>query len=119
MQRIQIAYLLVFLLSVLRAVSQFCFKLASGWSSADQPLATFGRPTIWVGTFIYIISFPLLLQIHKLLPLSRAAPLLMSIPQVWTALLGIFLLSELLDLYRVTGIGLILAGTIVIGGAQE
>ena len=73
--------------------------LASGWT--------------WLGIIAYIASFLAWLQVLRRLPLHLAFSL-MSVSQVLVPLGAWALLGEHLSLHRWAGIGLVLAGIIVI-----
>ena len=117
MQQMYWIYLFALTLPLIRATSHYCFKLASASTSLEQPLSLLGQPTVWIGITLYVVSFPMLLKLYKILPISRTGPLL-STTIIWTTLIGVFLLSEQMDMVRLLGIGLIVLGALVISTSK-
>jgi len=69
-------------------------------------------PSLLVFTF-YVISFYLLSQVLKTIPLGIAYAIWSGVGIVLTALIGFFIFRQSLDLPAVIGIGMIIGGVIV------
>jgi drug/metabolite transporter (DMT)-like permease len=111
------APLLITISSVLIALGQFCFKIAARNIDPAQPQSLIFNPAIWLGIAIYIASFPLMLHSYKLWSLSKAFPLV-SLSLVWSALLAVVFLSEVITAYRLLGAILIMVGAAIIGSER-
>ena len=103
--------------SILIALGQFCFKLAAEHINLDQPRTLVVNPAIWLGVAIYVSSFPVMLRSYKLWSLSKAFPLV-SLSLVWSAMLAVVFLAEVITVYRLTGAILIMFGAAIIGSER-
>ncbi|TCB51359.1 QacE family quaternary ammonium compound efflux SMR transporter [Acinetobacter sp. ANC 4779] len=70
-------------------------------------------PSLFVFIF-YVISFYLLSQVIKTIPLGIAYAIWGAVGIILTALIGFFIFRQSLDLAAVIGIAMIVAGVIVI-----
>jgi multidrug transporter EmrE-like cation transporter len=119
----QLAALMLALFCVfLTALAQVLLKMGMS-SPAIQQAMTGGlrsvywlaltSPAIWGGMLCFGASAGLWLLVLGRLEVSMAYPLI-SLGVVLTTLAGIFILGESLNLYKVLGVALIVAGVIVL-----
>lgn len=104
--------LLVLFCAILGAFGQVFFKLASGSFS----LSVDGILKNWrfmVGAFLYASSAILFVYSLKQGNLSILYPLIAT-SYIWVALLSFFFLKEAVSLLNVAGIGMIIAGIVLI-----
>jgi small multidrug resistance pump len=64
--------------------------------------------------FFYVISFYLLSQVIKTIPLGIAYAIWAGVGIILTALVGYFIFKQSLDFAAIAGIGLIISGVLVI-----
>jgi len=64
--------------------------------------------------FFYVISFYLLAQVIKTIPLGIAYAIWAGVGIILTALVGYFIFKQSLDIAAMAGIGLIISGVLVI-----
>jgi len=85
--------------------------------AARFDLAHLGRTlatgALWLGGALYLVGIAVYLYLLKFLPLSIAYPLT-SMSYIWIAFLSRRYLNEEIDAWRWTGIGLIIAGTVLL-----
>lgn len=102
------AWALALLAVVLNVAAQLAIKLADGRLFSVQ---------LAVALVFYGASFFLTLRIYAVNPLSLAAPLMAGLTFLLTPLAAVLILNESLGLVRMAGIGLILAGILVLARA--
>ena len=98
------AYLLLGLAIILEGTGSTFLLKSEGFSKLGPSLLVF---------VFYIISFYLLSQVLKTLPLGIAYAIWSGVGSVLTALIGFFIFRQSLDLPAVIGIGMIIGGVIV------
>lgn len=92
----------------------FAITLEVVGSSFLQRSAQFTRPVpTAVMALCYVASFYALSQSLKILPLGIAYAIWAGVGIVLTALIGVFVFRQALDLAALIGIGLIVAGVVV------
>lgn len=99
------AWPLALLTVVLNVGAQIAIKLAAGNLVSAQMVAAL---------VLYCASFVLTFKIYAVNPLSLAAPLMAGLTFMLTPLAAVAFLGETLGVARVAGIGLILAGIVVV-----
>lgn len=111
---------------VLNAVAQLALKAATGttgvirgswsnyWTAAQQLAAS---ATFWLALAAYGISVVVWIVGLSRLPVSQAYPVL-SVGYIIAALLAWFLLGEAVSVERWTGIGLIVAGVLLVSSSR-
>lgn len=120
------AYVFLGIVVVLTTLWQVIFKWRSAYVTlGDETADTFmGKflsmlhslldPYIFIGYACALLSSVLWIFALKKVPLSVAYPFL-SLPMVLVMGLSVILFHETLDVYKVTGAGLIIAGIVLIG----
>lgn len=82
-----------------------------GW--VTQLLGALGTPSILVGVALYLVPTVLWIWLLRTIPLTVLQPIL-SLSYVLTALLALWILREPVPLQRWLGMGLIMAGIVLV-----
>ncbi|HEX2603549.1 MAG TPA: EamA family transporter [Oxalicibacterium sp.] len=116
------ALLLAFFCVCLTAAAQVLMKIGMSASAMQQAMASGMRsiywlaltsPAIWGGMICFGASAALWLLVLGRLEVSLAYPLV-SLGVVLTTLAGMFFLGESVSIYKVLGVGLIVAGVLTL-----
>ncbi len=110
--------LLVFLCTLIGAAAQVLFKLGSGSMSGANPvqmlLHVLMSPTLLLGYACYGVNTLLLVLALRKGELSMTYPVI-SLTYVWVSILSVIIFHESMNMFKVVGLGIVVAGVAVLG----
>lgn len=106
--------LLVFCCTLIGAAAQVFFKLGAGELSKPNPVQMLTNPVLLSGYVLYGLSTVLLVLALRRGQLSILYPVI-SLTYVWVTILSILIFKESMNLFKVLGLSIVVAGVAVLG----
>jgi drug/metabolite transporter (DMT)-like permease len=111
--------LLVFLCTLIGASAQIFFKLGAEQIAKPTPIQILLNPSLFLGYALYGISTALLVLALRKGQLSILYPII-SLTYVWVTLLSMIIFKETLNISKLVGLAIVVAGVAVLGkGAKS
>ena len=112
-------YSFIFLMTVMGAVASLFLKKASGslkgGSAVESVLNLLKTPSLYLGTFLYLLASVLNIYVLRILDYSSVLPL-SAFTYVWTMFLARLQFGEKLTKKKVTGVFLVVFGAALVSG---
>ncbi|MDP4118452.1 MAG: EamA family transporter [Bacillota bacterium] len=105
-----ILYTGLVVMALLGSLGSLFFKKASGENSIKSLLR---KPHFYIGGFLYFVSALLNIILLKYMDYSVVLPMT-AITYIWTMIFSYFLLKEAITVRKITGVGFILFGAVLI-----
>ncbi|HSW51346.1 MAG TPA: EamA family transporter [Bryobacteraceae bacterium] len=105
---------LVFLCTVFGAAAQVLIKFGANGLESGSPLAMLASPTLVSGYSLYGLSTMLLVLALRDGELSILYPVI-SLTYVWVTLLSLVFFKETVNVWKLSGIAVVVAGVALIG----
>jgi uncharacterized membrane protein len=106
--------LLVFLCTVIGAAAQVLLKIGATQLVSANPARMLMNPWLFTGYALYGISTVLLILALRKGQLSLLYPVI-SLTYVWVTILSLLLFKETMNVYKLVGLAVIVAGVAVLG----
>lgn len=106
--------LLVFLCTIIGAGAQILLKIGANQLVRANPIDMLLNPWLFCGYALYGISTVLLILALRKGQLSLLYPVI-SLTYVWVTILSLLLFKETMNVYKVVGLSVIVAGVAVLG----
>ncbi len=103
--------ILLIILTLSGSLGGFCFKKAV--ASCDVLTQVIFKPMLYLGGLFYVTGAALNIVVLKTLPYTVVLPLT-SLTYIWTLIIAHFALKEKITRMKITGVTLILAGSILL-----
>lgn len=112
-------YSFIFLMTVMGAVASLFLKKASGSLKGGSVVESFinllKTPSLYIGTFLYLLASVLNIYVLRILDYSSVLPL-SAFTYVWTMFLARLRFGEKLTKKKVTGVFLVVLGAALVSG---
>ena len=103
--------LLVTIMTLSGSLGGYFFKRAT--SQSEKLLGVIFKPSLYVGGLLYVLGAGLNILILKKLPYTVILPLT-SLTYIWTMIISYLVLNEKITRLKITGVTLILVGSIIL-----
>lgn len=106
--------LLVFMCTLIGATAQILLKIGATQLISSNPLRMLMNPWLFSGYALYGMSTVLLILALRKGQLSLLYPVI-SLTYVWVTILSLLIFKESMNVYKVVGLSVVVAGVAVLG----
>ncbi len=106
--------LLVFMCTLIGAAAQILLKIGATQLTSSNPLRMLMNPWLFSGYALYGMSTVLLILALRKGQLSLLYPVI-SLTYVWVTILSLLIFKESMNVYKVVGLSVVVAGVAVLG----